>query len=768
MSRGGMRRGLVGAALVAGLIVPAVRFGPDFFAPAGRDAAFSLKTATSRDALAPPVSAPPAPVAATPPAPALVAAPPPPPLLALAPADAPPFAALSAIEQAAPPDAPKPTPSVAPQLDAVTAAVARFAEPLDAPPLALDSERLRAAVAAYRGGDLVAGDTLAKALSDPAMRLAAEWAAIRLQPRRAGLERLRAFQSAHGDWPSAKWVERRIEESLYGDRKDARAVLAAFRNREPETTFGEIALARAELAQGGPEAAAARVRRLWREEDLSGPLEQAIERDFAALLTSADHKARSDRLFYNEKYAASLAAAKAAGAEALSIANARAVAGTKRFDALVAALPKDARNDPTLIFARGQALANAEKYAEAAKAFAAAPRDPALLVDGDSWWQERRAVARKLLDRGDAATAYATAAAGGAKAASGKVESAFLAGWIALRHLSGSREDAQRAKAHFDAAAAAATTPTSIARAAYWQGRAAETLGEGSAAQAAYDVAAQRPSTFYGQLAAAKLGRDRPKLRQATPATQDNDFTTAFRALYDAGERSLATPLALDAAKAGGRDGDLAALSDWIGRRRDARTALAIGKAALVAGGALDETAFPTYGVPAYNAVPNSAEPAVVYSIARQESAFQPEVVSPAGAKGLMQMLDSTARETAKRAGLPFEERRMLTDPAFNAQLGAAHLGTLLTSQKGSYVLAFAAYNAGPGRVKEWLQAYGDPREPSVDAIDWIERIPLTETRDYVQKTIENLQIYRLRLGDRDAMSIDADLKRGGRRAAAR
>jgi soluble lytic murein transglycosylase len=130
-----------------------------------------------------------------------------------------------------------------------------------------------------------------------------------------------------------------------------------------------------------------------------------------------------------------------------------------------------------------------------------------------------------------------------------------------------------------------------------------------------------------------------------------------------------------------------------------------------------------------------------------------------------MQMLPSTARETARRAGVSFDERRLLTDPAFNAQLGAAHLGELLTAQQGSYILTFAAYNAGPGRVKQWLAAYGDPRDPQVDPIDWIERIPFSETRDYVQKILENLQIYRVRLGQSDGVSLGEDLRRV-RRAA--
>jgi soluble lytic murein transglycosylase len=681
--------------------------------------------------------------------------------LALAPSEGVDAPALRAMDRATAlaPDALAPA-----RQDAITEAVARFAEAADPTPLALDTERLRAVVAAYRGGDLAGGDALARALSAPEYRLAAEWAALKLQPRHVGRTRLSAFLAAHPDWPSARWIERRIEETVYAERKTPRAALEAFRERPPQTLLGELALAYADLGEGRADAAATRVRRLWREETLAGGLEQATLRDFGALLTPSDRKTRSDRLFYDDKSAASLAEARAASPEAGKLAEARAVAGSKRFDALVAALPKELSGDPTLAYARARAFLNAGKPADAAKVLIAAPSDPAALIDGDAWWDARRDAARALLDHGDAETAYKVAAGGGAKAASGKVEAAFTAGWIALRHLPRTPDNASRAKAHFDAAAAIAATPASSARAAYWQGRALEALGDMPAARAAYAAAAQRPSTFYGQLGAAKIDGAGAKLRQAAPAAE-SDFTRAFRALYEARERALAQPLALDAAKIGGRDGELALLSDWLARRRDARTALAIGKAALVAGGALDETAFPTYGVPAYVAAPNSAETAVVYSIARQESAFQTDVISPAGAKGLMQMLDSTARETARRAGLPFEERRMLSDPAFNAQLGAAHLGTLLTSQKGSYLLAFAAYNAGAGRVKEWIAAYGDPREPGVDPIDWIERIPIAETRDYVQKTLENLQVYRQRLGERAGASLDADLRRGARQA---
>ena len=150
----------------------------------------------------------------------------------------------------------------------------------------------------------------------------------------------------------------------------------------------------------------------------------------------------------------------------------------------------------------------------------------------------------------------------------------------------------------------------------------------------------------------------------------------------------------------------------------------------------------------------------MVYAIARQESAFNPGAVSSAGARGLLQLMPATAKQTASSVGLPFSKARLTTDPAYNATLGAAHLGELVENFGGSYVMTFAAYNAGPSRVAAWVKAYGDPRDPKVDVVNWIELIPFTETRNYVQRIMENLQVYRARLGS-PALTIEADLKRG-------
>ena len=232
--------------------------------------------------------------------------------------------------------------------------------------------------------------------------------------------------------------------------------------------------------------------------------------------------------------------------------------------------------------------------------------------------------------------------------------------------------------------------------------------------------------------------------------------------LFASGEKDSAGPLAAEAVKHLTDESQVAALGEVVAQTRDARVSLALGKLASHRGVALDDLAFPAYGVPRFTSLPGSASRSIVYAIARQESAFDPRAISSARAMGLMQMIESTARQTAVHVGVGFDPRRMLDEPAYNAQLGAATeteiaaelnvtlaaYQQLLGELKGSYLLTFAAYNAGGHRVKEWLDAYGDPRHADVDPVDWIERIPIQETRNYVQRVMENFVVYRAKFGD--------------------
>ena len=215
--------------------------------------------------------------------------------------------------------------------------------------------------------------------------------------------------------------------------------------------------------------------------------------------------------------------------------------------------------------------------------------------------------------------------------------------------------------------------------------------------------------------------------------------------LYALGERDVVLSFVADLAEQSGDVGALAALGELAGRRNDARAMLQIGKTALARGLALDLYAFPTIGIPQHSPIGPEIDRSVIYSVARTESAFDQRDKSSANAVGLMQVTPEAGRDTAKRFGVAYDWDRMVSDPVYNTQMGAAELSALLKEYNGSHIMTFAGYNAGRGRVRQWVKQYGDPRDPNVDAIDWVERIPFAETRNYVQRVMENLQVYRVR-----------------------
>ncbi len=619
------------------------------------------------------------------------------------------------------------------------------------PPERADASALREAIEAYRKGDLDKGDALSANVLDDLGRTALRWAAVRLQPAKAGYERLDDFITRNRGWPTNGFLTSRLDDALFNDKMKASVVRAHFAAREPTTASGRLALARALLSEGKPKEAEALVRRVWREDDFGTWLENAIRKEFGALLAADDHRYRATRLFYKEQTAASLRIAALVSPDYVALAKARnAVADEAASDKLLEAVPAALRDDPSYAFARAQKLRRANKFTEASAIILAAPTDGDLLVNPDAWWEERRVLARKLLDAGENAAAYKVASTHSARATEARIEAEFHAGWIALRFLN----DPKTALGHFAAAGKVARTPISLARALYWQARAVEAGDAPEDAPRLYALAAQHSSAYYGQLARARLGFADQPVRRAARVAEGAERLEPIRAVEmfeSIGEKELAFRLTMDLARALDDEAQIAALGRILTQAKNARATLAVGKLVSQRGMALDDIAYPRFGVPSFEELARSAEMPVVYAIARQESAFQTDAASHAGAKGLMQMLASTARRTAQRAGVAFDEKRLLADPAFNAQLGAAHLAELMDEHGQSLILTFAAYNAGGHRVKQWIAAYGDPRKADVDPIDWIERIPFTETRNYVQRVAENLAVYRARFGAADA-----------------
>jgi soluble lytic murein transglycosylase len=626
-----------------------------------------------------------------------------------------------------------------------------------------DTEALENVIDLVRKHKPVDASQVAQAIGDPVARKLAEWIILRSDDNGASVERYRAFLSANPSWPSQTFLRRRSEAALWDDHRDDDTVLGYFANEKPISAKGKFSLARAMIARGDRAGAERLVRDAWRADGMSGDVESAALDLFGPFITPGDHKARMDLLLYGSDSDAALRAAKRLGGAHMALAKAR-IAVTKKAGnakALLEAVPGELHSDPGYIFAKIQLLRREERFGEAAQLMLAAPRDPARLHNLDEWWVERRLLARKMLDVGEHRSAYLIARDAALPARDiYKTEQEFTAGWIALRFL----KDPATAAQHFARIGVGSVNPTALARAGYWQGRAAEAAGRSADARQAYAAAAEQSTSYYGQLARAKLGLPQLDINGAPSArgrgTERLEIVRAVALLYALDEREIAIPILGDMGENGDPDAVLG-LSELAARNADARGMLLIGKAALNRGLPFDHYAYPTVGIPAYPTVGPEVERSVVYAIARQESAFNQAVVSPANAYGLMQVTPDAGRYVTKKYGATFDLTKLKTDPVYNASIGAAELGGLLEDYRGSYIMTFAGYNAGRGSVRKWVERYGDPRDPKVDPVDWVEQIPFSETRNYVQRIMENLQVYRARFGGGSRLQIEADLHRG-------
>jgi soluble lytic murein transglycosylase len=649
------------------------------------------------------------------------------------------FAAPSRADEAA-----RPIHEAVVHFDETGGALGPLASPLD-PHSAAVARILSRAGDAYRAGRTADGDRIMAETADPFARMLGEWIAIRLTGAEIGLKRIEALLAHHPDAPTPGWIAARAEEALLREKAHPAIVLRHFARSEPATSSGILALARAHAATGEQDRALRLVRPLWRGSRLSAGFERAVLKDFGASLTRDDHAARLRMQLARGDRAGALRAAQLAGPEHAKLTQGFLAAGAGRRGNIAALdkLPAALAGDPLVALARARALRRADRPQEAAKVLAAvAVADEADL--GDAFWEERRLVARELIDADEAKAAYALAAAHRAQGDEERLEAEFHAGWIALRFL----KDPARAGAHFAALRGIASTPISQARAFYWSARAADARGESRDARRFHAEAARHPTTFYGQLSAAALG-EAPVLRRAhaqSSFAREAPPARAIRLLAAAGESRLVTAIAVDLATSIEDAGPMQAVADLLSGLGQARAQLVAAKLALRRGLPVDLAAFPVDGVPRILLEDPAIDRAKVLAIARQESAFQEDAVSHAGARGLMQLMPATARETAQRHDLPYAPQRLTSDPAYNTRLGAAHLKDLMAHWRGSRLLVVAAYNAGSGNVRRWIAANGDPRDPSVDPIDWIERIPYSETRNYVQRVLENLQVYRIRL----------------------
>lgn len=551
-------------------------------------------------------------------------------------------------------------------------------------------------------------------------------------------------------WPGLATLRFRWEKALLRENPSANSVIAAFGNATPKTAEGAIILTRALKSKGRTKNARAILLPFWHKERLDEKEENIILKEFTSLLSKTDHKRRMDMLLYRDRVSQAERFSKLAGAESLYRARAATIRKQSKADKLIKSVHRSWRKDPSYLFTKIERARREERFNEVAKLIAKAPRDANSLINPGEWWVEQRIVSRILYERGNPSGAYKIAANHLAESARDRVEAEFHAGFYALRGLN----KPNTAIKHFGKILDLATIPRSKSRAWYWLGRSAE-AGRSNKASGYFRNAAQYPTTYYGQLASAKLKIKNLNVRYPKPSGDDRknfasrEYVQAIRKLELSGHAWRSDRLYRAAAQQLTSPGELALLAAMAEKRGNYPLALQVGKIAYSRGIDVAALAFPLGAIPK-NANISGTGTALAYSIARQESTFNKAAISPANARGLLQLLPATAKKVAQTHGLKYSKSRLTTDAAYNATLGAHFLNEQITNFNGSYIMTFIGYNAGPRRVPQWIARFGDPRGKSIEqVVDWVEMIPYTETRHYVQRVMENYQVYKTRLGQK-------------------
>lgn len=600
---------------------------------------------------------------------------------------------------------------------------------------------------------------------DPTARRIIQWRYLLDPDSGAGFAEISGFIKNNPNWPLQSVLQSRAEQAITDDMAP-QAVVQWFGGRTPNTGIGKIRLGHAMIATGQVSAGSALIRNAWSENSLQSDQEAFVIRNHGDLLTPDLEAERLNSLLWHEDEGGAKRELPRAPEDAKRVAKVRLALrhNPKVGIRLAAELPARLSSHPGLLFDLAKAYRDRDETEKAANILLRAAAQENKKWPG-KMWGELNVTARQAVGEGKYRTAYRLVSDTGLTDGAAFADAEFFAGWIALHFLN----DPKSALAHFQKLEAGVSRPISKSRAYFWEGRAAEASGDNAMAALYYQKGAAYSDTYYGQLALSHISQT-PVLHlpdaSVPPAIarvqiEDTETTRAIRVLADLGEEHLLRLFA----------------NAYVGPEPDAKSACGLAqlmvdlgypevavraaKQAGYDGVLLLNYSFPVVNVPAYKGEGAAPETPLVLALIRQETEFDPNAVSGAGALGIMQVMPDTGKKMARIAGVAYDQHSLLYDTEYNMQLGMGELQHQLDNWGGSYILAIAAYNAGPTNVKRWIAQFGDPRTAGIDPVDWIESIPFGETRNYVQRVIENMQVYRNRLAGTDQPSrILADLYR--------
>ena len=556
------------------------------------------------------------------------------------------------------------------------------------------------------------------------------------------------FIDKNPEWPRINRLRYLAEHKIEFKNVKPKEVLKFFEKKEPLSGYGKIKLGEAFLTRGNTKKAHDLIAEGFKTANLSSVEHRYLNKKFRNLLTKEDYIERAKYLAWEQDFYELRRTLRylPSGYKELYFARFALMTRSYGVDSAIAKVPAQFKNDIGLQFDRAKWRRKRGRYDSALEIINNLPQDPKLLVKPDLWFKEKFIIARSRINKKRFEEAYGLLINHGVLDSGNLAEAEWHAGWLALRFLN----KPEAAVQHFKTMHEGVNYPISKSRAAYWVGKAYEQLGKDQNAKDWYKKSSVFNTTFYGQLASAKINKNDFKVKNSYTFSEEDykkllktDLARAVILLseLDMTQKGKDILRHLGSEERSIKEQVLAGkLSQQVGRLD---FAIQIAKQTSYQNKNLLELNYPIIETPKVVSKRTILPQEVILSLIRQESEFDRDANSWVGAKGLMQIMPATGRLVSKQAGLRYSRSRLIEDEFFNLQLGCYYISGLNDEFNGAIYMAFAGYNAGPHRVRRWVKRFGDPRKGEIDPIDWIELIPFTETRNYVQRVIENIQVYK-------------------------
>ena len=593
-------------------------------------------------------------------------------------------------------------------------------------------------------------------------RILITWMYLKTTGNAATFNDYKNFIEQHGDYPRINRIKYLAEQKIYLKNNSPTSIINWFQKYPPLGGLGKIKLAEAYLEQGKKTEVQKLIKDGWTTASISKNNLSYYRAKFKKFITSEDHLKRADFLAWERKYWDLKRMLKYLPKDERALYNARQILMSNSYgvDTAISKVPTHLKKDPGLAYdrlrwrnRRGRLEGSLEIL------YKNANKTETQMIRPDKWWEQRKSVARTLIYKKRYKTAYKIASGHSLSAGPSFAEAEWLSGWIALSFLN----SPEYAINHFENFYNNVGYPISLARGAYWLGITYKNLGNIELANKYFNEGASFPMTYYGQLSFIEI-KPGENFELIDQSNFDKEYAEEFKKNKLVNHVILlkelnATKYAKDIIKhlatlniEKGSEVLAAKLSTEV-ERYD--FAIQISKQASYEKRFFNKYNYPIISTPKIINKKQMPKPEVVLAIIRQESEFDRKANSWAGARGMMQLMKYTAKLVAKQAKLPYSISGLTRDPEYNIKLGSYYFNSLIDGYNGVYPFAIAAYNAGPNRVKTWRKINGDPSKGQLSYVNWIELIRFKETRNYVQRVLENINVYKYMLS-KEPVKIDS------------